>query len=145
MAIKEKDLQTVQSTEGGKLRCVTANGESRNILADVIQSFPSFVIDITYDEGEDSWILNTPFSDIQQAHSEGKVILLRVTGTFIEMYFSRGGALDDNNDIVEIDFGDNSVFMYDNKVYLTSTTFSITSEGVGYYYGTAEWDATITS
>lgn len=31
MGIKEKDLQTVQSIEGGKLRCVTANGESRNV------------------------------------------------------------------------------------------------------------------
>lgn len=31
MGIKEKDLQTVNSIEGGKLRCVTANGESRNV------------------------------------------------------------------------------------------------------------------
>lgn len=71
MAIKEKDLQTVNSIEGGKLRCVTANGESRNIDADAV-SGSTLVCTLTYEN--EVWYLEESFEEITAAIDNGQVV-----------------------------------------------------------------------
>ncbi len=83
MAIKEKDLQTVNSIEGGKLRCVTANGESRNVeFSTVKDSIGSgvFVVKIHYD-GTD-YTCESTFAEILDAYNAGKTLIGFCDGYF---------------------------------------------------------------
>lgn len=76
MGIKEKDLQTVNSIEGGKLRCVTTNGESRNVdFSTVKDSIGSgvFVVKVHYD-GTD-YTCESTFAEILEAYNTGKTLI----------------------------------------------------------------------
>ena len=72
MGIKEKDLQTVQSIEGGKLRCVTANGESRNVPADAVCGGNAFVVTISQQEFGGTATADKTYAEIKEAFQQGK-------------------------------------------------------------------------
>lgn len=150
MGIKEKDLQTVNSIEGGKLRCITANGESRNIDADAIQSSSLFVIEIEYQNDESShWFrLLTPFEDIQQAYSDGKVMIVKVVQEFTGkcMYTLNNLSYGFSDDaLTGIQCMNNYVAVIGNTINLYYEEIIIGAEQVTNTVASATLDGTITS
>lgn len=82
MGIKEKDLQTVQSIEGGKLRCVTADGESRNIPADAIGGGSHVIpMRLQIDGGDYTlqWVGEERYADILAWVEAGELVAINLT------------------------------------------------------------------
>lgn len=85
MGIKEKDLQTVNSIEGGKLRCVTTNGESRNVDFSTVKDSIGggvFVVKVHYD-GTD-YTCESTFAEILDAYNTGKTLIVFYDGLFAD-------------------------------------------------------------
>jgi hypothetical protein len=79
MGIKEKDLQTVNSIEGGKLRCVTANGESRNIDANAFGGIE--IVQVTVQQNNGVVVgaeASSSFEEVLEAIRQNKMVVSRV-------------------------------------------------------------------
>lgn len=87
MAIKEKDLQTINSlSDGDKLRVVTSEGNSRNIDAGTVGN--SLIINVSNENYR--FILNKTFNEIDSALKSGKLCVVIFDFDEILDYFSNG-------------------------------------------------------